>query len=517
MSDYPVTRGSRSGDPHPTLRLVALTAVIVGVVLVAGAAFLLSYNGIHQIALQAGVSPGLAKLYPLMFDAMLVIACAATLSVRNAGWGAKCYAWVSLLLLVCAVAVGDALHATGVHLDGQVARAAIAIIPWVLLMMGFGLWLVMLRQWRRARAAAAANGTAVVGNAVTGGAVTGGAVTGGAVTGGAVTGAAAAGAAAAGGAVTWAGGRDAPPARSGSSRPGMDTLLERPAGRAPDRPAAAESPAAGERAATKDQQVQQRRTGAPAERQPAAAAAGKGQDGGHEGGSGDRNGDADQAGNGTTPVGGRNMPTGAAPERSTTFEALPAAAAGRGGPGGGAKAANPAGAAGAGRAAGTAAAAGAAGAAGIARTAGTAETGGTAGAARTAEAAGTTETAGTARAAETAGAAETARAARTVGAARTAGAAGTTETAGTAGAAGTAEEAGTAGAAETAGTAGTGAAAESASARDDSQAAEEEGTQAGAGDHVEPPPPMPAPAPLPLFDRLRSTPTPPQETGASGE
>ena len=458
MSDYPVTRGSRSGDPHPTLRLVALTAVIVGVVLVAGAAFLLSYNGIHQIALQAGVSPGLARLYPLMFDAMLVISCAAALALRNAGWGAKCYVWVSLLLLVCAVAVGDALHATSVRLDGQAARAAIAIIPWVLLLMGFVMWLVMLRQWRRSRAAAAANGTAVAGNAATGGAATGGAATGAAAT--------AAGAAAAGGAVTWAGGRDAPLARSGSSRPGMDTLLERPTGRAPDRPAGAESPAAGERAATKDQQVPQRRTGAPAERQPAAAAAGKGQDGGHEGGSGDRNGDADQAGNGTTPVGGRNMPTGAAPERSTTFEALPAAAAGRGGPGGAAKAADPAGAAGAGSAAGTA------GAAGIAKTAGTA------GAAGIAKTAGTAETGGTA------------------GAARTAGAAGT---------------------AETAGTAGTGAAAESASARDDSQAAEEEGTQAGDGDHSEPPPPMPAPAPLPLFDRLRSTPTPPQETGASGE
>jgi len=401
MSDYPVTRGSRSGDPHPTLRLVALTAVIVGVVLVAGAAFLLSYNGIHQIALQAGVSPGLARLYPLMFDAMLVIFCAAALALRNASWGAKTYVWVSLLLLVCAVAVGDALHATGVRLDGQAARAVIAIIPWVLLLMGFVMWLVMLRQWRRARAAAAANGTAVAGSAPPG----------------APLGAAAAGAAAAGSAVTWAGGRDAPLARSGSSRPGMDTLLERPAGRAPDRPSATEGPAAGERAAAKDQQAQQRRAGAPDERQPdERQPAGRGQ----EGGSGARNGDADQAGNGTAPIGGRDMPAGAVAEGSKTFEALPAGAARPGEPGGAASAADPAGAA---------------------------------------------------KAASAAGAA---------------------------------------------GAAGTGAATESASASDDSQAPEA-GTEAGDGDHAEPPPPMPAPAPLPLFDRLRSTPTPPQETGASGE
>ncbi len=61
MSDYPVTRGARPGDPHLRLRLAALTAVIVGVILVASAAFLLSYSGIHQIALQAGVSARLAR------------------------------------------------------------------------------------------------------------------------------------------------------------------------------------------------------------------------------------------------------------------------------------------------------------------------------------------------------------------------------------------------------------------------------------------------------------------------
>ena len=159
MNDYPVTRGARPGDPHLRLRLAALIAVIAGVVLVAAAAFLLSYAGIHQIALQAGVAPALARLYPLMFDAMLVVTCAAVLALRSAGWGTKFYVWVCLLVVLAAVAVGDALHATGVHLTGQGARAAIAVIPWALLLMGFGIWLVMLRQWRRARAAAAVSGS----------------------------------------------------------------------------------------------------------------------------------------------------------------------------------------------------------------------------------------------------------------------------------------------------------------------------------------------------------------------
>ena len=158
MSDYPVTRGARPDDPHLRLRLAALTAVIIGVILVALAAFLLSYSGIHQIALQAGVSTGLARLYPLMFDAMLIITCSAVLATRTAGWGTKVYVWVCLLLVVGAVAVGDALYATGVHLTGQAARATIAVVPWVLLLLGFGIWLVMLRHWRRIRMAGAVNG-----------------------------------------------------------------------------------------------------------------------------------------------------------------------------------------------------------------------------------------------------------------------------------------------------------------------------------------------------------------------
>lgn len=113
MSNYPVGRRPRSADPQSTLRLAALTAVVAGVVLLAAAAFVLSYPGIHQVALQAGVSPSLAKLYPVIFDAMLVVAGAAAMTLRGAGWWSRFYAWACLIVLLVAVAVGDAVHATG--------------------------------------------------------------------------------------------------------------------------------------------------------------------------------------------------------------------------------------------------------------------------------------------------------------------------------------------------------------------------------------------------------------------
>jgi hypothetical protein len=283
MSDYPVTRGARPDDPHLRLRLAALTAVITGVILVALAAFLFSYTGIHHIALQAGVAPRLARLYPLMFDAMLIITCSAVLATRTAGWGTKTYVWVCLLLVVGAVAVGDALYATGVHLTGQAARATIAVIPWVLLLLGFGIWLVMLRHWRRIRVAGAVNEAEAArpaqadqnGHA------------------GRPVPAAPAGqpdrtpqaaqpaqpdraaqamaaSAAAGGAVSWAAGRGAAAARSRTPRVGIDTLLEQQAGRAPERPPAADSRAASQATATgQDKQ----RTTAPGERQPAGTTA----------------------------------------------------------------------------------------------------------------------------------------------------------------------------------------------------------------------------------------------------
>jgi Protein of unknown function (DUF2637) len=155
MSSYPPGRGPRPADPYPGLRLAALIAVILGVVLLAAAAFALSYAGIHEIALRAGVSSGLARLYPVIFDAMVVVSGAAALALRGASWWARAYAWSSLLLMLAVVATADALHATNVSLPAQPTRAVVAVTPWVLLLIAFGLWLEMLRHFRRVRAASA--------------------------------------------------------------------------------------------------------------------------------------------------------------------------------------------------------------------------------------------------------------------------------------------------------------------------------------------------------------------------
>jgi hypothetical protein len=153
MSDQATARTGAPADGLQVLRLLALVAVAAGVGLLAAAAFVLSYAGIHAVALYAGVPPRLARIYPLIFDAMLVVACAAVLSLREAGLPSRCYAWLSMLGLIVVAAAADTLHATGTRLPHKPTAAVVAIIPWALVLIGFGLLLCMLRQARLRQAA----------------------------------------------------------------------------------------------------------------------------------------------------------------------------------------------------------------------------------------------------------------------------------------------------------------------------------------------------------------------------
>lgn len=157
MADFRSARRFRAADYDNRLRVTAVATVITGVVLLALAAFLLSYEAIHQIALNARVSPALAGLYPLILYAMLVLACVAALALREAGWWMRGYAWFSILVLLAAAALADAAQAADITLPQRPMAAAIAAIPWALLLLGFGLWLLMLRHLRTFHAARALN------------------------------------------------------------------------------------------------------------------------------------------------------------------------------------------------------------------------------------------------------------------------------------------------------------------------------------------------------------------------
>lgn len=129
-------------------------AVVIVVLALAAATFVLSYTGVHVIALRAGVSPRLARIYPGVFDAVLVIACAAAVMLRYARWWARCYAWLAIIVVIGVVGAADAVHAMNVALPHRQTEGVVAAAPWVLALLGFSLMLTMLRQPRGQHAAA---------------------------------------------------------------------------------------------------------------------------------------------------------------------------------------------------------------------------------------------------------------------------------------------------------------------------------------------------------------------------
>jgi Protein of unknown function (DUF2637) len=146
---------SRDGSVQP-LRALGLAAVGIGVAALAAATFVLSYSGIHAVARQAGISARYASDYPLLIDAMLVIALLAVLALRGAGIPSRILAWLTLLAVLAAAAGADALHATGHTLPHNASAATAAVLPWALVLLAFVLLLALLRHARLRRQAGAA-------------------------------------------------------------------------------------------------------------------------------------------------------------------------------------------------------------------------------------------------------------------------------------------------------------------------------------------------------------------------
>jgi hypothetical protein len=133
-------------------RLVNVLVALV-VVVVAAAVFVFSYDGVHAIALLGGMSTRLARYYPALFDAVLVIACIAVALLRGRWW-ARLWAWLIVLVLLAAIGAADVLHAADYALRHRPTEEVVAGAPVVAVLLAFSLLLTLLRQPRRRRAVA---------------------------------------------------------------------------------------------------------------------------------------------------------------------------------------------------------------------------------------------------------------------------------------------------------------------------------------------------------------------------
>jgi Protein of unknown function (DUF2637) len=148
MTSWQASNGGRPTGADGALRAVGLAAVCLGVAALAAGTFVLSYHGIRAIALQAGIGSRYARGYPLLIDAMLVIALASVLALRAAGLPSRILSWLTLVVVLAAAAGADTLHATGRRLPHNAAVITAAVLPWALVFVAFVLLLAMLRHAR---------------------------------------------------------------------------------------------------------------------------------------------------------------------------------------------------------------------------------------------------------------------------------------------------------------------------------------------------------------------------------
>ncbi|MGH3246894.1 MAG: DUF2637 domain-containing protein [Trebonia sp.] len=145
--------------PAAWQRRLANLLVALAVIAVAAATFVFSYDGVHAIARLGGVSAQLARYYPGLFDAVLVIACVAAIVLRDGRWWARLWAWLVIVVVLAAIGTTDMLHAMNYTLRHRPTEGIVAVAPVVAVLLAFSLLLTMLRQ-SRARDAQPAAGAA---------------------------------------------------------------------------------------------------------------------------------------------------------------------------------------------------------------------------------------------------------------------------------------------------------------------------------------------------------------------
>jgi hypothetical protein len=95
-----------------------------GVLVLAAAAFTLSYDALHQLALDSRVRPGLAWMWPVVIDGTIVVALLTVLAAKRAA-ASTSYPWMLAGLFSAASVAFNIAHAP----DRPVARLVFAMAP----------------------------------------------------------------------------------------------------------------------------------------------------------------------------------------------------------------------------------------------------------------------------------------------------------------------------------------------------------------------------------------------------
>ena len=153
---------SPSATAQPTgaalvFRRAGIAVAGLAVAALAAAACALSFDALRGLAVTGGARTNLAYLYPAGFDALLAIALISVPLLRHGRLHARLQAGIILAALIVAAAAANLAVATGFTVNTRQAAVAVAVAPWVMLVIG--LWLFLLPAGSRKTVPAAADDT----------------------------------------------------------------------------------------------------------------------------------------------------------------------------------------------------------------------------------------------------------------------------------------------------------------------------------------------------------------------
>jgi hypothetical protein len=139
-----------SSETPPAPRRLPTVAAGVAVAVLAGAAFVLTYETLREFAVAGRAGDRWAPAYPVMADALVVITFLSLLVAREAPWWSRWLRGALLLALTAgtaAIGVQHALWGFGT-LPETPHRAGVAVAPHVMLILAIWLWYRMIKQFR---------------------------------------------------------------------------------------------------------------------------------------------------------------------------------------------------------------------------------------------------------------------------------------------------------------------------------------------------------------------------------
>ncbi|ETK33031.1 hypothetical protein MPTA5024_26500 [Microbispora sp. ATCC PTA-5024] len=134
------------------LRRLAIGLAGLALAVLAGAACALSFDDLRALAITGRAEPRLAYLYPTAFDVLLVVALVSVPLLRGGRFLVRLQAGFVLVLLLVAAGAATVVTASNVTFDPRQSAVVVALLPWVMLVVGLWLLLILLKHTRASRA-----------------------------------------------------------------------------------------------------------------------------------------------------------------------------------------------------------------------------------------------------------------------------------------------------------------------------------------------------------------------------